>query len=96
MTKTFRFIGMVLMAVLVSVSFAACGGNDDGVEDAIENNLSNDAKNFVGFWSMSGNNNASHLDYVCFFPNGECTAGGDYNWGIRGGSSWTYDSSTGI
>jgi len=29
MTKTFRFIGMVLMAVLVSVSFAACSDDDD-------------------------------------------------------------------
>jgi len=29
MTKIFRFIGMVLMAVLVSVSFAACSSDDD-------------------------------------------------------------------
>jgi len=29
MTKTFRFIGMVLMAVLVSVSFAACSDDDE-------------------------------------------------------------------
>jgi len=27
--KTIRFIGMVLMTVLLSVSFAACGGDDD-------------------------------------------------------------------
>jgi len=33
MTKTFRFIGMVLMAVLVSVSFAACSSDDEEDDD---------------------------------------------------------------
>jgi len=33
MTKTFRFIGMALMAVLMSVGLAACSSDDDDISD---------------------------------------------------------------
>jgi len=35
MTKTFRFIGMVLMAVLVSIGFTACSSDDDNEEKEV-------------------------------------------------------------
>ena len=35
--KTIRFLGMALIAVLVSVSFSACGGSDDDNEEVPAN-----------------------------------------------------------
>jgi len=46
MTKTLRFIGMVLMAVLVSVSFAACSSDDD------DDNVSG-SSSIVGSWKQT-------------------------------------------
>ena len=31
--KTLRFIGIALLTVLMSVSFSACGGSDDDVDN---------------------------------------------------------------
>jgi len=46
MTKTIRFIGMVLMAVLVSVGFAACSDDDDDIGNV---------SNIYGTWEATHN-----------------------------------------
>jgi len=56
MTKTFRFIGMVLMAVLVSVSFAACSDDDDDSATSA----------IIGKWYWDGENG----EYLVFKSNG--------------------------
>jgi len=44
MTKTFRFIGMALMTVLIGVSLAACSDDDDDIGDI---------SNIYGTWEIT-------------------------------------------
>jgi len=68
MTKTFRFIGMVLMAVLVSVSFAACSDDDDD-----DNSIPTAAQMLNTTWKGSGNAWNGYSATVTFNSNSSCT-----------------------
>jgi len=57
MTKTLRFIGMVLMAVLIGAGFTACSDDDD---DSVTSAI-------VGKWYWTGEDNGT---YVVFKSNG--------------------------
>lgn len=46
--KTLRFIGMALVAIIMSVNFVACGDDDD--------DKSGDAANFIGKWKIEKTN----------------------------------------
>lgn len=56
--KTLRFIGVALLAVLMSVSFSACGGDDD-------NGGNNYKSLIVGKWRAVGQYTklATHVEY---------------------------------
>lgn len=57
--KTLRFIGVALLAVLMSVSFSACGGDDD------DNGGNNYKSLIVGKWKLVGQYTllATHVEY---------------------------------
>lgn len=46
--KTFRLIGIAIMAILISVNFASCSSNDD------EEETSSEYKLLLGTWERSG------------------------------------------
>lgn len=48
--KAFRFYGMVLLTILMSVGFAACSSDDDGNDD---NNDKTNVPNLYGLWERS-------------------------------------------
>lgn len=103
MTKTYRFIGMVLVAVLICICFAACGGDDDSEdEESTKNNLSTAANKFIGYWHITGTGPMQYIDGVAFFPDGKCFATKPTvsDWSITEEdtepSSWTYNDKTGV
>jgi len=80
MTKTFRFIGMVLMAVLVSVSFAACSDEDDN-SGAIDN--------YVGTWICSSPASYISSTLVTAGTSLSITSSGEMTWTIPQGGTYT-------
>lgn len=86
---------ILLLATLIAIGLTSCSSKDDEPkqEDSIENNLSNDAKMFVGYWNNQGNKGYNFI----FFEDGICWAQkrneslGHVNQGY-----WTYDSTTKI
>ncbi len=46
--KTFRLIGIAIMAILISVNFASCSSDDDEEEET-----NNEYKALLGSWQMS-------------------------------------------
>jgi len=97
MTKTFRFIGMALMAVLVGASLAACSSDDDSSGSGT--NVSSSAQKFIGYWTTNGGGNSEYLEYMAFFPDGTCSAGAHSNWHTSGGglsSAWSFDDQNNV
>jgi len=68
MKKTFRFIGMVLMAVLVSVGFAACSDDDED-----DNSIPTAAQLLNTTWRGSGNAWNGYSATVTFNSSSSCT-----------------------
>jgi len=101
MTKTFRFIGMALMAVLVSMGFAACSDDDDNIGNVSDIYGTWETTHSEGWekvdgkiddewdWDASKSSNTDYLDRFVFTEDGEVTM---YYWsGSRWYSDGTYD-----
>ena len=73
--KTFKMIGMALVAVLMCVNFAACGGDD---EDEPE------VSSIVGIWKFTSNNDGAGT--LTFKDNGTLI----WDGGEESGSNYTY------
>jgi hypothetical protein len=85
-TKILYWLGCLFLAFTV----ASCSGDDEVDENSIENNLSDDAKIFVGYWENMGNKGYNYF----FFEDG-------YSWSqVREGKGhydsgyWAFDPST--
>jgi len=92
--KTFRFFGMALLAVLISVNFAACSSDDDPTEEKDETGI-------TGTWK--GKFNYGGDDYqiltLTFSSDGKYTKireghedGEDYSNTFKG--TYTYNANT--
>lgn len=82
--KTFRFIGMVLTAILLSVSFAACGGDDDEenggsiesakyASDAAKFNITDGSSNYSSIELTEGGNYIIIMNDRLWSPNTRAT-----------------------
>jgi hypothetical protein len=82
--KTFRFIGIALLTVLMSVSFSACGGSDDDVDNgggspaSIEGTWHlNTFKFYEYYYIEDGRKSDEEIVYV----DGKMVHGASYHWG---------------
>ncbi len=87
-TRVFNLMALFFVAAL-TLSFTACGGDDDGEYNTVVNpqNLDDESKYFVGAWNLwTGNDN-----YFIFFPNGRAIRGKDIYISYNGFTSIAYD-----
>ena len=58
--KTFRLIGIAIMAILISVNFASCSSDDD------EEETNSEYKALLGSWQMS-EQDGDYFSYKFFY-----------------------------
>ena len=86
--KTFRMIGMALVAVLMCVNFTACGGSDDEDENTKESTI----ELLMGTW-FSGDNSEDYPFFIV--EKGFCYFSPDHKISTHGEKyKYTFDSRT--